>query len=102
MPGMDMTTSAPTFLQPRNARQAPSGNAGPAYDVARTAVTLAPGGQSLAGEMAARQRHKAAVLRWLVQHDPAASAALYRAIEADYRFRLARGSGVCDSHIAGG
>ena len=99
---MDTMTSAPTLPQPRDTRQVPSGDAGPDQGRDRMPVALPPAGQSLSGEMAAQQRHKAAVLHWLAQHDPAASAALYRAIEADYRFRLARGSGVCDSHIAGG
>jgi len=35
----------------------------------------------------ARQRHKAALSRWVVQPDRAATAALCRAIETEYRCR---------------
>lgn len=42
------------------------------------------GAQQLA---AARQVHKAAVLRWLVRRDPVTAAALCRAIEIEHRCR---------------
>ncbi len=91
MMAMDMMMKAPAN-RPARPKSLPvvyrHGNAGNCHhdaDVEASARLRAEiGAQQLA---AARQVHKAAVLRWLVRRDQVAAAALCRAIEIEHRCR---------------